>query len=228
MDQLVKFDQMKAEITQFVKPCMEIKVTDDESCENALAAGKEVKSFAKRIEERRKELVGPLNAEVKRINDYCKIVVEPLDQVEAHLKTQLKNREIALRAEREKEMKRLEAEKQKAEAEAQAKLQKEREEAATLSMFMAPSEVKQAEIVAQITNERTVIDINENHKKAQEEVKANKVHGARLVWKFEVTNIEQVPRAFMILDERLVREAIKTGIRDIPGIAVFQEPQIAL
>jgi hypothetical protein len=47
----------------------------------------------------------------------------------------------------------------------------------------------------------------------------------RMVWSFEVENLSTVPRDFLMLDEQKIRNAIRAGIREIPGIKVFQKQQ---
>lgn len=47
----------------------------------------------------------------------------------------------------------------------------------------------------------------------------------RKVWTYKVTNPEQVPREYLILDEKKIKEEIKTGKRVIPGLKIYQEEQ---
>ena len=42
-------------------------------------------------------------------------------------------------------------------------------------------------------------------------------------WTYKVVNITQVPRQYLILDSPTIREAIRAGVRDIPGIEIYQE-----
>ena len=47
-------------------------------------------------------------------------------------------------------------------------------------------------------------------------------------WTFEVVNLVEVPRELMVLDEKAVKELIKSGKRVIPGLRIFQETKIVL
>jgi hypothetical protein len=95
-------------------------------------------------------------------------------------------------------------------AEQQALLEKiEREEAARLAQ-----DNSQAEQVRQ-----------ESEFKRQLAQASHSTDGVRMVWSFEVENISTVPRDFLMLDEQKVRNAIRTGIREIPGIKIFQKQQ---
>jgi ABC-type proline/glycine betaine transport system ATPase subunit len=43
--------------------------------------------------------------------------------------------------------------------------------------------------------------------------------GIRKVWAFELQDLSQVPREYLVLDEKKVRQAIRSGERAIPGIS---------
>jgi hypothetical protein len=48
------------------------------------------------------------------------------------------------------------------------------------------------------------------------------------VWTFEVENINEVPREYFSIDEKKIREAISSGKREISGVRIFQESQVAI
>jgi hypothetical protein len=43
----------------------------------------------------------------------------------------------------------------------------------------------------------------------------------REVWMFEIVDAKQVPSAYLKVNESLVHEAIKTGVREIPGLRIY-------
>lgn len=45
-------------------------------------------------------------------------------------------------------------------------------------------------------------------------------------WEFEVVDVLLVPRQFLTVDERKVRESIKAGVRSIPGIKIYQKTTV--
>lgn len=49
--------------------------------------------------------------------------------------------------------------------------------------------------------------------------------GIRHIWTFEVQNLSQVPREYLMLDEQKIRQAIREGQRDISGLSIFQKQQ---
>lgn len=227
-NQLTQFDQLRAEVTLFVEPCTKLTVGSDQDAETVLSAGKAVKDFMKKIEARRTELVKPLNERVKEINAYAKQIGAPLEAAESHIKKQLVSWERVLEQKRQEEMRKLEAARKQAEAEAQAKLKAQQEEAETVAMFMEEKEVKRTEIIQQAEAERAIFAIEKDHKEAEKTVAAIKVSGARKTWTFEVTDEALIPRAYLCIDEKAIRQAVRDGIREIPGVNIFQETSIAI
>lgn len=45
---------------------------------------------------------------------------------------------------------------------------------------------------------------------------------ARKVWDFEILDASQVPREYLTIDAQAIRTAIKSGLRSIPGIRIFE------
>lgn len=108
------------------------KIESQPQYENAALLTKEIKRLGKNIEDKRKELVGPLNAEVKTINDLFKEPTTRLDSIERNLKTvmlgyQKEQEAIRIEAQRKADE---EARKQREEIERQARAQREKEESA--------------------------------------------------------------------------------------------------
>ena len=56
-------------------------------------------------------------------------------------------------------------------------------------------------------------------------VAQHSTEGIRNIWTFEVENLAQVPREYLMLDSQKVREAIRSGERSIPGLSIFQKQQ---
>lgn len=50
----------------------------------------------------------------------------------------------------------------------------------------------------------------------------------RMVWAFDIKDIAQIPSEYLILNEKAVREAIKAGVREIPGLKIYQKPTVAI
>ena len=67
--------------------------------------------------------------------------------------------------------------------------------------------------------------IQESQFKRQIAVAQHSTEGIRNVWTFEVQNLVNVPREYLMLDEKKVREAIRSGERSISGLMIFQKQQ---
>lgn len=50
----------------------------------------------------------------------------------------------------------------------------------------------------------------------------------RSVWKFEVTDPEAVPREYLIVNERAIGAVVKAGVRQIPGVRIFEVEEVAV
>ena len=61
--------------------------------------------------------------------------------------------------------------------------------------------------------------------KRQIAVAQHSTEGVRNVWTFEVESLANVPREYLMLDEKKVRQAIRSGERHIPGLTIFQKQQ---
>lgn len=48
----------------------------------------------------------------------------------------------------------------------------------------------------------------------------------RRTWKFKITAAGQIPRAYLMPDDRKINQAIKEGIREIAGLHIFQDVSI--
>lgn len=55
-----------------------------------------------------------------------------------------------------------------------------------------------------------------------------KVKGLTKRWTFEITDTAQVPREFLQVDEKKIREAIAAGERSIAGVRIYQDESISL
>lgn len=222
------FDPIKANIQLYVKPIFEMKISSSESLELVTDAARELKNFEKKVTARRKELVTPLNDQVDVINDYAKSVLALMEPATAHLKNEMKKWEAVLEQKRLEEQKRIEEEKKRRETEAAEKARVAKEEAEAVAAFGSEEDGERAKLLAQAEAETDQAAIIALDKKANKEVQSMRVSGAKKVWTFSVKDEAQVPREFLIVDEKKIREAVRTGVRDIPGVEIFQDTQIAI
>jgi hypothetical protein len=50
---------------------------------------------------------------------------------------------------------------------------------------------------------------------------------AKLVWTFEVVKLDAVPMDYWELNRTMIQDVIDSGVREIPGLRIFQRPQVA-
>ena len=50
----------------------------------------------------------------------------------------------------------------------------------------------------------------------------------RNVWAFRVVDFNKIPLKYLQLNETMVRSAIKEGVREIEGLEIFKECQVAI
>ena len=151
----------------------------------------------KELEDRRKFFVQPLNDHVKRINAEFKEVTEPLEKADGIIRGKV----IEWRAKIEMEI-------QKKNEELRKKAEKEREK-----------QEKKAEAKGEVPPAPTPIPVVELPKSI-DGVSTMKV------WTYEILDIGKVPIDFMVLDSVAVIRAIRQGVRDIPGLRIFQKETI--
>lgn len=233
MNELTQFDSLAAEIAVFVKPGMEVVVTSKESCDAALLSVQQVKRLAKAVEERRKEVTKPLLEQKKNIDDYVKKLMAPLEKVEASLKTTLIAWERKLEQERREAQRKLEEQAAKERKAHQEKMRAEEERLALekLQAEMLGSdepentfekEKQEAEL------ERQKYEVEKKIEADKRMVAEHRVTGTQKVWSFVVESPSEVPNEYKIVDERLIRAAVRGGIREIPGVRIFEETKISV
>jgi len=229
MNYLEAFNELKANITVFVSPIFNLKVTNRNEMESASMALRELKRREKMVEEQRKELVGPLNDKVKMINEYCKEIAIPLGKADFHLKEELKNFEKILEVERQAKLKAEYEERVKREAEAQEKIRIAKEEAETAAMFATTEgEAELAQAQAHAEAERIAFEAKKAGWDAKKEIMSDKVRGATKRWVVKVIDGTKVPHEYWKIDESLLRQAVtKEGVREIPGCEITQEVTIS-
>lgn len=167
-----------------------------------------VKAQLRKAEDARKALVQPLNNHVKFINEQFKGATADLTKADeiGRRKLQAYERERARReAEEAARRRRAEEERLLREAEAAA----------------AAGQDEQADEILE-----TVVP--EAPKAAPTRGDYGSTTVSRKVWKFRVLNLAKVPAVFIQLDEQAVRAAIRQGSREIEGLEIFEDVEIAI
>jgi len=80
--------------------------------------------------------------------------------------------------------------------------------------FLQKAGIQVDEMVSEATNAEI---------KVQATTQKFSTSNVRKVWDFEIENPSAVPAEFMQVNEKAVREAVRKGVREIPGIKIFQK-----
>lgn len=201
-----------------------IEITDDEGHKNAIELGSKINKFEKALEAKRKETVDPLNAEIKKINGMFKPVIENVETLNGKLKSKIlvwsriveEKRKAWVEAQRKKEIEEMEA--RKAEM---LKIAEENNNELALEMAVN-IETEQKAVEEKEVNVKTIV-------KAEDGAKSTITR----TWTFEVTDEKIVPRTFLCVDEKAIKQLIKdkkkeleAGTLTLAGIRFYQKEDL--
>jgi hypothetical protein len=204
-------------------------VSDDEEEAAAAQLLVAIKRELKGLETARLRLTRPLNDHVSMINAEFRPGKALLEEAEQVLKRRISNYRRRLDEQRRVEVQRqLEAARAR-EAEEAAAIREAEEAAAD------DAEVVDAQPVVEDTPTPTSVPVPERlaapppaagpqHRRVQG---GGSVTATR-VWKFEIEDESQVPRDYLVVDERSIREAVAAGVREIAGVRIFEDVSVAV
>ena len=154
------------------------------------------------LEDKRKEYVTPLNNQVKVINDTFKLVSDPLNQADKITRDKI----LAFGIEQDRKRREAEA----IEAEKLELAKREMKLNGEITVDLTPMEKPEA------VPGRIITDIG--------------MSSQRDNWKWELTDINLVPREYLMINAGMVTPIVKAskGRLIIPGLKIYNEPIIAV
>ena len=195
-----RFEVNEDETTQLQTTVTVLKVHDDGSLGKAAALVKQIRERVAYTEQQRKHFVGPANETVRRINAKAKAITAPL----LELKRAIEQKMVLYQIERRREQKRIEREREDKILAAAVKVEEEgAPEVADALVEQAAKEPPRSQVVHA---PRATVSV-------------------RKIWTFQVQDISKVPAEYLSLDTGKVRNAIRAGKREIPGLRIFQSEQ---
>ena len=240
-----QLDDLAGEATALERRAAAIVVADVGSLSAATALLGDVAQASKTVEARRVSFVKPLNEHVKWINSLFKRITEPLDRVDLALREKILAYRKRVTAEAEAERRKAEAERVKAEAIKKAAEVAQRKADAQAKIAALDAELggdagvaERSAVVAAVATQ-TAQDAAWAVTKADHAILAA-VPPPRIVtagghqamarkrWVFEVKDARAVPREFLVVDEKAIRKAVAAGVREIPGVVVFEQEELAV
>lgn len=186
-------------------------------------------AIGKAAEQKRTALVKPHNDTVRAINDFFKRELQPFTDARG----ELDERVLAWRRK-----------KRRLQAEADARAERERLAAEALASQAVEAErAGQADVAAKLLDKAVESETTAAAAtvQAREPIRntVTTAMGASTVqrhWTFKVTALEEIPRAYLVLDEIAVRRAIRESARDkdgrptleIPGLEIVEAERLAV
>jgi hypothetical protein len=198
---------------------------DCEACVNELAYISEVR---KTLERERKKIVDPLNASVKATNDRFRVPREKLDGAITHLKKHIAAWHELLEARALKAKKESEAEQRRLAAAAESEEASVKAEAHGSAKALGLSDEQAAFAAEAASTEVPLVPATVVTPDAPAKRHSGALGTATVTkrWTFEVENENEVPRAFLVVNEKAIRAAVKAGTRSIPGVRIFQAANV--
>lgn len=224
-----------------------VNITDEASQTKAVEMAGQVKQLSKKIETARVNFVTPPNDYVKQVNGLGKGILAKLEAIEKGLKRKMADyaqfveqerrkaevaaQQAAIEAQRkideENRLAREAADKEAADAKARADEAAKAGSADAASLAeIAKAEEAKAQAVASMPTvqvEMPIIPYSSGPVRT-----AAGTASTKQVWKFDVADAQAVPREYLMVDEKKIREAVKAGVRSIPGVNVYETSEVAI
>jgi hypothetical protein len=197
-----KLAPYKKAVDEMAKEALAHTVTDEPSNDMAVDMGKQLQVLGKKIETLRVGTVEAPNAYVKTVNGLCKTFTDgSIKAGLTHLKRQAGDYQYR------RQMAQREAEKKARDA--AAELQK------TLNVEAEEKGVEAPVVMAPVMPEETKVTRTE----------AGASSHVRKIWKHEVMDAALVPREYCQPVDKLIRQAVQGGLKEIPGVRIYPEAQ---
>lgn len=207
-------EPIRRQSSTLVARATKLKIESNQDLSKSTSILADISGSKKQIETMRKSFTQPLNESLKNINGFFKKLEKPLTDATAIIKTKIltfhqeqerikaeeeaKQRELARKA--EELARKAEEEKNKKKAEELAKKAQEMQEKA----MEIPAEV--ATTTQGVRGGATTI---------------------KKIWKFQIIDKKAIPHEYLMPDEQAIRRAIQAGLRDLPGVKIYQEEIVA-
>jgi hypothetical protein len=197
--------EMQSRGQAFLNRALTVVIDTPEAAENANQGIIKGKEYLASVHAQRKFFTKPLENQVDNINALFEPLAKPFETGLVELNSKVKDFLVGKQRDIEKKK--------------QAELEKVRAEAAA-NAAASPAVAVQAQL-----------DIEKKYeaeKKAAGSVKsASGTTGVRYKWTYEVVDYPAIPENYKEINDAAVKLAISQGLREIPGIRIFQEPYVA-
>lgn len=233
----------KAQLVEYVEKVDEmfqkaeaLSIDSESTNVQATELGTTAMALFKKLDQKREDLISKPQAYVKSINSIVKALTEKLYSTkkdDVTVVSMTKEKITQYRAVEEQRRREREQAQQKAADELQKRLDKENEELKrklqeeaqkkaeqnAIAKGQDPTKVVVAEVkVESIQVVRPVLSKKGTTTRTETGAAYQKKH-----WTFKVVDASVVPREYLVVSDNKVRDAIRGGLRTIPGIEIYEE-----
>lgn len=195
-------EEARSQGQEIVRAAESFTITSQESVAQAAEYLQVIARKAKALEEQRTALVKPLNDHVASINDLFRVLGKPFKDA----RDILGGKVLAWKRLKDKE-----AEVERARKEAEEKAERERLAALNPATPAAPEAPELPRPAARVEKTLNVPGLS-----------------TKKEWKYRVVDFAKVPKDYLAIDALAVQTAIRLGLRDIPGLEIYQEESLAV
>lgn len=199
IEQSQEITAVRTNVSHYSAISNDLVITTDNDVEYASKILQDIAGAKKQMTALRTAFVKPLNDHVKKINDFFKTLTEPTEEADQIIRNKvLAYRKIQAEVERKKQ-----EELNKKIAEHQATLEaKARESGVEAPVLVAPQFSQTPKTVGGTTAKKT--------------------------WTFRVIDETAIPREYLIVDPKTIREAVRRGARNIAGVEIYEEESLSV
>lgn len=187
----------------------EIVVVDQESAARIIDIAAGAKKAAKQIEAALKAIIQEPEQRIKDAKGFAKLYIDKAAVIESEAKGKVSSWQMQERIRIQRE----EAEKRRIAEELNRKLQ-----ADAIDAGMTQEQAREIKIEIPTAPSTPAVIRTEGGAKAS----------TAMVWTFTIEDEEAIPRNLMQPDEKKIREAVRLGVREIPGVKIFQKETIRI
>ena len=177
---------------------------DEISLNRAVASASNVKKLDKEVEKVYQRYAKPANDYLKKLRNTAKPFRETLKNAEAVYKRGIAQYQSRKELERRKQEEAI----RKANEELQKKLNKEAKKSGVEAPTVTPAPLPKQESITRVD------DGSSAHIRKQ--------------WKAEIVDASEVPRNYCSPDLKIINDAVKMGVREIPGVRIFEDIQTVI
>ncbi len=214
------FNKYLREIEKMAVAAGAIEIINAETQNGAVVIGGGAAKLKKAIEAQRKLEIAEAEAFTKGVNNFCKGFTGALDLIERTIKDKLATYQYNVELQRRKQ----EEAAKRAAKELQDRLDKEAAEANLKAKEEAKAKGEDPSLVAQIKAPEVLAPIiPKEENKVRTDTGITSYGAKRWVCDIEEGKEAQVPREYCTPSQTLLNQAVKSGVREIPGCRIYEK-----